>query len=221
MALKITKQMLTQDTLLSSIFNIKYFKLIYRAGQKVHVGFSIQWYGKTERNVFWPTRYFQQSTLQTSKTLHLNNITNPGIGCPCLGQCNGDLGRRQLPERPLALLPNSPGFQFHRVAGKLNKMWLSQRLALLTHSRDGSGIGYSIIIVVTFTHQSTSGVGFPGGSALKDPPAIAGGVGLLPGSGRPPGEEMATHCSILAWEIPRTENLTGYSQVGCKRVRHD
>ena len=94
-------------------------------GPKVASGFSIQWYGKTERNVFWPTRYFQQSTPQTSKTLHLNNITNPGIGCPCLGQCNGDLGRRQLPERPLALLPNSPGFQFHRVAGKLNKMWLS------------------------------------------------------------------------------------------------
>lgn len=32
--------------LLSSIFDIKYFKLIYRAGQKVHFGFSIQCYGK-------------------------------------------------------------------------------------------------------------------------------------------------------------------------------
>ena len=66
-----------------------------------------------------------------------------------------------------------------------------------------------------------SGVGFPGGSALKNSPAIPGGVGLLPGSGISPGEEMATHCSILAREIPWTENLKGYSQVGCKRVRHD
>ena len=77
---------------------------------------------------------------------------------------------------------------------------------------------------MTFTHQSMSGVGFPGGSALKNPLANAGGVGLLPGSGRPTGEEMATHCSIpwmRTWEIPWIENLTGYSQVGCKGVRYD
>ena len=30
-------------------------------------------------------------------------------------------------------------------------------------------------------------------------------VGLTPGSGRSPGGEMATHPSILAWRIPRTE----------------
>ena len=29
-------------------------------------------------------------------------------------------------------------------------------------------------------------------------------------------EEMATHSSILAWEIPRTRSLAGYSQWGCK-----
>ena len=28
---------------------------------------------------------------------------------------------------------------------------------------------------------------------------------LIPGSGRSPGEGMATHSSILAWEIPWTE----------------
>ena len=33
----------------------------------------------------------------------------------------------------------------------------------------------------------------------------AGDVGLIPGAGRFPGEEMATHSSILAWEIPWTE----------------
>ena len=27
---------------------------------------------------------------------------------------------------------------------------------------------------------------------------------------------MATHCSILAWEIPRTEEPGGYSPWGCK-----
>ena len=30
-------------------------------------------------------------------------------------------------------------------------------------------------------------------------------VGSVPRSGRPPEEGMATHSSILAWRIPRTE----------------
>jgi len=33
----------------------------------------------------------------------------------------------------------------------------------------------------------------------------AGDVGLIPGLGRSLEEEMATHSSILAWEIPWTE----------------
>ena len=31
-------------------------------------------------------------------------------------------------------------------------------------------------------------------------------------------EVMATHSNILAWEIPWTEELMGYSLWGCKRV---
>ena len=34
-------------------------------------------------------------------------------------------------------------------------------------------------------------------------------------------EEMATHSSILAWEIPRTEELSRLQSVGLQRVRHD
>ena len=34
-------------------------------------------------------------------------------------------------------------------------------------------------------------------------------------------EEMATHSSILAWEIPWKRSLVGYSPWGHKRVRHD
>ena len=35
-------------------------------------------------------------------------------------------------------------------------------------------------------------------------------------------KEMATHSSILAWEIPRTEALGGLQSMGLqKRVRHD
>ena len=34
-------------------------------------------------------------------------------------------------------------------------------------------------------------------------------------------EVMATHISMLAWEIPWTESLAGCSQQGCKTVGHN
>ena len=34
-------------------------------------------------------------------------------------------------------------------------------------------------------------------------------------------EEMATHFSILAWEIPWTEEPGGLQSVGLQRVRYD
>ena len=39
----------------------------------------------------------------------------------------------------------------------------------------------------------------------------AGDTGLTLGQEEPPEEEMATYSSILAWEIPWTEELVGYS----------
>ena len=32
---------------------------------------------------------------------------------------------------------------------------------------------------------------------------------------------MATHCSTLAWRIPRTEELGGLQSMGLKRVGHN
>ena len=37
----------------------------------------------------------------------------------------------------------------------------------------------------------------------------------------PPEKEMATHSSILAWEIPQTEQPGGLQSTGSQRVRHD
>ena len=34
-------------------------------------------------------------------------------------------------------------------------------------------------------------------------------------------KEMATHSSILAWEIPWTEEPDGLQSMGSQRVRHD
>ena len=62
--------------------------------------------------------------------------------------------------------------------------------------------------------------GFPGGSEVKASARHAGDLGSIPGSGTSPGEEMATHSSILAWRIPWTEEPGGLQFTGSQRDRH-
>ena len=49
----------------------------------------------------------------------------------------------------------------------------------------------------------------------------AGISGLIPGSGRSPGEGMATHSSVLAWGIPGTGEPGGLPSMGSHRIGHD
>ena len=42
-----------------------------------------------------------------------------------------------------------------------------------------------------------------------------------PGEEDPLEKEMATYASILAWEIPGTEEPGGLRSTGSRRVRHD
>jgi len=56
--------------------------------------------------------------------------------------------------------------------------------------------------------------GFPGGSVVKNPPANAGDVGSIPGLGRSPEEGNGNPPSILAWEIPWTEEPGGLQSLG-------
>ena len=53
---------------------------------------------------------------------------------------------------------------------------------------------------------------FPGGSVVKNLPADAGDLGLIPrGQEDLLKKERATPSSILAWKIPWTEETVGYS----------
>ena len=63
-------------------------------------------------------------------------------------------------------------------------------------------------------------MGFPGGSAVKNLPANAGEPGLSLGQEDPLEKEMSTHSSILAWEIPWTEELGRLQSMGLQRVGH-
>ena len=67
-------------------------------------------------------------------------------------------------------------------------------------------------------------MGLPGGSVIQNLPANAqdaGDMASSPGSGRSTEEEMATHSSILAWEIPQTEEPGGLQSMGLQKVSHD
>ena len=60
----------------------------------------------------------------------------------------------------------------------------------------------SVILRIKLDYVS---LGFPSGAVVKNLPVKARRVGSIPGSGNPLEKEMATHSSILAWEIPWIE----------------
>ena len=61
----------------------------------------------------------------------------------------------------------------------------------------------------------------PGGSEGKESICNARDLSCIPGSDRFPGEEMATHSSILAWRTPWTEEPGRLQSMGSQRVRHN
>ena len=66
--------------------------------------------------------------------------------------------------------------------------------------------------------------GFPGGSVVKNPPAMQEMQEMLVQSlswEDPMEEGMATHANILAWRIPWIEEPDRIQSIGSQRVRHD
>ena len=64
-------------------------------------------------------------------------------------------------------------------------------------------------------------MGFPGGSDSKESAPNAGDPGSILGSGRSPGEGKGNHSSILAWEIPWTEEPGGLQSMESQRVGYN
>ena len=65
---------------------------------------------------------------------------------------------------------------------------------------------------------------FPGGTTVENPPANAGDArdaGQFLGWEDLLEEGMATHSSILAWEVPWTEEPGGLQSMGSQRVGCD
>ena len=62
---------------------------------------------------------------------------------------------------------------------------------------------------------------FPDGSVIKNPPANAGDVGSIPGSGRSPGEQTGNPLQYSCLGNPMDRGTADYSPCGCKKVRHN
>ena len=74
-----------------------------------------------------------------------------------------------------------------------------------------------------YTYNGIS-MDFSSGAMVKNLPANAGDVrdaNSIPGLEDSLEDNMATHSSILAWKIPRTEEPGGPQFKGSQRVEHD
>ena len=63
--------------------------------------------------------------------------------------------------------------------------------------------------------------GFSSGTMVKNPSAMQEMQVRFPGQEDPLEKEIATHSSILAWEIPWTEEFGRLQSMGSHGVRHD
>ena len=85
---------------------------------------------------------------------------------------------------------------------------------------DQSPFGSSSEDTVNFTGAGVA-LGFPGGSGVKNPSAIQETRVQSLGQEDCLEKKMATHSSILAWEIPGIEEPGRLQSMGLQRVRHD
>ena len=69
--------------------------------------------------------------------------------------------------------------------------------------------------------QASGSLGLPGGSHLKDLPAMQETLVQSLGGEYPLEEGTATHSNILAWRIPRTEEPAGLQSTGSQRAGHN
>ena len=90
----------------------------------------------------------------------------------------------------------------------------------LENSMDGAwqatvhGVEKSRTWLRNFTSPLEAERGLSGGLVVKNPPANAGDVGLIPWSGRSPGGGNPTYSSILASRSPWTEEPGGIQSMG-------
>ena len=79
-------------------------------------------------------------------------------------------------------------------------------LAIVNSAAVNTGVHVSFSIMLYLGYIPSSGVAGSYNTVVKNPPASSGDSGSILGQEDPMEKEMATHFSILAWEIPWTED---------------
>ena len=120
------------------------------------------------------------------------------------------------PSHPLS--SPSPAFNLSQHQGLFQGVSSLYQVATLLEFQYWSIVISTLFLFYLFIYLF---FGFPGVSDSKVSAYNARDPGLIPGSGRSPGEQMATHSSILAWEIPWMEEPGRLQSMGSQRVRHD
>ena len=79
-------------------------------------------------------------------------------------------------------------------------------LAIINSAAMNTGVHVSFSIMLSLGYMPSSGVAGSYNTVVKNPPASSEDSGSILGQEDPMEKEMATHFSILAWEIPWTED---------------
>ena len=98
-------------------------------------------------------------------------------------------------------------------------LWL-----IYTHFKIDCTLYFLVRLFELCTHNFSLPIyksGFPSGSVVKNPRAMQETWVWSLGQESPLEKGMETHSSVLAWEIPRTEELCGLQFTGLQRFRYD
>ena len=82
-------------------------------------------------------------------------------------------------------------------------------------------LGSSLSGGVSSNPTSAKVLGFFGGLVVKNSPANTGDMGLIPGSGRSPGEENGNPLQYSCLGNPKDRGAWQATARGCKRVRYN
>ena len=78
-----------------------------------------------------------------------------------------------------------------------------------------------VLLKITFISNNLFGLWVNRGVSVdKEFACNTGDLGSIPESVRSPGEGHGTHCSVLAWRFPRTEEPGGLQSIGSRSRSH-
>ena len=130
------------------------------------------------------------------------------------------------------------GLEVHSIGTQPRKrrqqsLWLSLRLCISSskgwsrivncHNKYTETLGKELETYRfrAFKETSVQSLGLPWWLSGKESACNARDTRLIPGLGRFSGVEMTTYSSVLAWEIPWTEELGRLQSKGSQRIRRD